>query len=181
MNCVRAQGGGRLRDLANWSELLGGNEMIERHGYRAGEQNREIAEHPVGRVLADQQDAIARLDSTGRQQQRRSMCAVAQLAIGGLGLLARRTARDHRDSRAVAIGGAIEHVDEATIARQRFGAAAGVQIELRKNVPSQAGQMNVDPVVVPVDQVGTERMALGVGRLERRVQLAHVDSRGKCR
>src|SRR5271167_1420756 len=102
------------------------------------------------------------------------MSAVAQLAIGGLGLLARRAARNRCDPRAVAVGGAIEHVDEAAMARQRLGAAARVKIELRENVTAQAGQMNVDPVVAPIDQVGTKWMMLGVGRLERRVERADV-------
>src|SRR6202522_4143314 len=102
------------------------------------------------------------------------MRAVAQLAIGGLRLLARRPPRDHRDSRSITVGGAIEHVHQAAMTRQRLGAAARVEIELRKNMAAQAGQMDVDPVVAPIDQIGTERMMLGVGRLERRVKRANV-------
>ena len=39
---------------------------------------------------------------------------------------------------------------------------------------AQSRQMNVDPVVVPIDQVGTKWMMLGVSRLERRVKRANV-------
>src|SRR5580704_12446416 len=102
------------------------------------------------------------------------MSAVAQLAICRLGLLARRATRNRCDAGAVAVGGAIEHVDEAAMAWQRLGAAARVKIELRENVAAQAGQVNVDPVVAPIDQVGTKGMMLGVGRLERRIERANV-------
>ena len=74
----------------------------------------------------------------------------------------------------VAVGGAIEHIDETAMTRQRLGPAARVEIELRKNMAAQSRQMNVDPVVAPIDQIGTKRMALGVGGLERRVKRANV-------
>src|SRR5208337_5195539 len=78
------------------------------------------------------------------------------------------------DPRAVAVGGAVEHIDETAMTRQRLGSSACMEIELRKNVSAQARQMNVDPVVAPIDQVGTKRVPLGVGRLERRVKRANV-------
>ena len=102
------------------------------------------------------------------------MRAIAQLAIRGLRLLARRPPRNHRDLRAVTVRRALEHIDEAAMTRERLGPAARVKIELRKNVAAQAWQMNVDPVVVPIDQVGTKWMMLGVSRLERRVKSANV-------
>ena len=88
MNRARAQRSRGLGDFANRRELFGGNQLVERHGNRAGAQNREIAEHPIRRVLADQKHSIARLDSARREQQRRAMRVVTQLAIGGLRLLA---------------------------------------------------------------------------------------------
>src|SRR5271155_6070229 len=107
VNRARAQRGGWLRDFAEWRQLFGGDQMVERDGDGAGAQNREIAEHPVGRVLADQEHAIARLDAARGEQHRGAMGAVAQLAIRRLRLLAGWPARDHRDWRAVAVGGAI--------------------------------------------------------------------------
>ena len=58
--------------------------------------------------------------------------------------------------------------------RQRLGSSARVEIELRKNMTAQSRQMNVDPVVVPIDQIGTKRMTLGVGGFERRIKRANV-------
>src|SRR5580700_95805 len=102
------------------------------------------------------------------------MRPVTQFAISRLDLIARGPARNHRDARAVTVRGAIEHVDEASMTRQRLGPAPRMQIELRKNMTAQSRQMNVDPVVAPVDQVGSKRMPLGVGGLERRVKRANV-------
>src|SRR5260370_20139995 len=39
---------------------------------------------------------------------------------------------------------------------------------------AQSRKMDVDPVVAPIDQVGTKRMALGVCRLERRIKRANI-------
>ena len=52
----------------------------------------------------------------------------------------------------------------------------GVQIELRKNVPSQSGQMHIDPIIRPIDLLRPERMARGIGGLQRGVKLANVDA-----
>src|SRR5258707_10657190 len=49
-----------------------------------------------------------------------------------------------------------------------------MQIELRENMPAQSWQMNVDAVVARIDQIGTKRMPLRVGRLERRVERANI-------
>src|SRR5215469_13376008 len=56
------QSGPRLRDLANWDQLLGRNQMVERHRYSSGEYNREIRQYPVRGILGNQQDPITRLD-----------------------------------------------------------------------------------------------------------------------
>src|SRR5260370_32304311 len=101
------------------------------------------------------------------------MRPVAQLLICSLCLVARRPPRNHGDSRAVSVRGAIEHIDEAPMTWQRLGPAARVEIELWENMAAQSGQMNVDPVVVPIDQIGPKRMVLRVCRLERRIKRAN--------
>src|SRR5258708_2361796 len=102
------------------------------------------------------------------------MRPIAQLAICSLRLLARRPPSNHGDPRAVAVGGAIEHIDETAMTRQRLRPAARMKIELRKNMAAQARQMNVDPVVAPIDQIGTKRMVLRVSRLQRRIECTNV-------
>src|SRR5258708_2609930 len=102
------------------------------------------------------------------------MRPIAQLAVCSPRLLARRPPRNHRGAQAVAVGGAIEHIDETAMTRQRLRPAARVQIELRKNMAAQARQMNVDPVVAPINQIGTKRMMLGVSRLQRRIECTNV-------
>src|SRR5579863_2575965 len=104
------------------------------------------------------------------------MRLVAEFAVGDLSLLARGPPRDHRYPRSISLRRAIEHIDEVPMPWQRLRPSARMQIELRKDVSAQSRQMDVDPVVPPVDQVRTKRMARGVGGLERRVERANIFS-----
>src|ERR1700735_5107161 len=49
-----------------------------------------------------------------------------------------------------------------------------MEIELRENMAAQSRQVNVDPVVAPIDQIGTKWMMLRVDGLERCVKRADV-------
>ena len=53
-------------------------------------------------------------------------------------------------------------------------APARVQIQLGKNVTAQPWQMNIDPVIIPVDLLGLEGMLCSVSRKQRAVQFANI-------
>src|ERR1700688_1749623 len=52
--------------------------------------------------------------------------------------------------------------------------AASMEIERAEDVPAQSRQMDLDPVVRPIDTLGSVGMVLGVGGRERFVERANV-------
>src|SRR5207245_5176079 len=83
-------------------------------------------------------------------------------------------ARIERRPRAVTVGCTFEQLYQGLMSQQCARAATRMQVELRKNMPSKAGQMDICPILVPVDFVWLERMPRGVGWGKCAVELADI-------
>src|SRR5712692_877055 len=102
------------------------------------------------------------------------MRGVAQFTIADRRALAGGFARFERGERAVFFGGAIEHLEQRLVAEGRARPASRMEVELRKDMAAEAGQMNIDPVTGPVDFFGGIGMTLDIGGRKRFVERADI-------
>src|SRR5260370_33872117 len=137
--------------------------MVERNGDGAGIQDGEVGDYPVRRVFADEQYTVAVLDPANAEQKAGAMRGVAQFTMADRRALAGGFARFERGERAVFFGGAIEHLEQRLVGEGRARPASRMEVELRKDMAAEAGQMNIDPVTGPVDFLGGIRMTLDIG------------------
>src|SRR5580704_18485133 len=102
------------------------------------------------------------------------MSGVAKFAIGQRRALSGKLARFDRRACPVAFGGAIEHLGQCLMPQQRTRTRARMKLELREDMTPESRQMNVDPVVVPIDLRRSERMPFGIGGCQRLVEIADI-------
>src|SRR5260370_30250988 len=148
--------------------------MVEWKGDGGGVEDGKVGDYPVGRVFADEQYTVAVLDPANAEQKTGAMRGVAQFTVADRRALAGGFARFERGERAVFFGGAIEHLEQRLVAEGRARPASRMEVELRKDMAAEPGQMNIDPVTGPVDFLGGIRMTLDIGGGEGVVRRAGI-------
>ena len=120
---------------------------------RAGLEDAEVADAPLGRVVADEQDAVAGLDARAGEE---GCGARRQLAAGRRRCTARCSpSRSMRMATRVreALGRGLEELEQVAVGVDALGLRAHVLFERREDPLLEAGEVDVHPVVVPVERL----------------------------
>ncbi len=112
---------------------------IARDAGRAGLQHAEIGHAPLGRVVADQHDAIAVLDALAREEAGNARGEFTQIGIGVL-FLAPIALDAHRDARCMALGRSLKQLEQIAIGVNALRFRAHFVFERWKHPLRESGQ-----------------------------------------